>query len=69
MCYPFDDVYQIIVGQYDIRPADYWNMTIRELELIHESKRSKYFGSIHENDYQAMMNRQDELESQGIRVL
>jgi len=44
-------------------------MTIAELEIVHESKRSKMIGNIHEDDYKKMSDRQDALESQGIKVL
>lgn len=44
-------------------------MTIAEIEIIHESKRNKMIGNIHEDDYIRMTDRRDELEAQGIKVL
>jgi hypothetical protein len=44
-------------------------MTIPEIEIIHEAKRSKMVGNIHEDNYINMLNRQEELEAQGVKVL
>lgn len=54
---------------YGVLPSEYWNMTIAELELIHEAKRSKMIGNIHEDDYLRLEERREELESQGVKVL
>ncbi len=44
-------------------------MTIAEVENIHEARRSKMIGNIHEDDYVRMVKRGEELEAQGIKVL
>ena len=44
-------------------------MTIPEIENIHESRRNKMIGNIHEDDYMSMVERGKELEAQGIKVL
>ena len=50
-------------------PSEYWKMTVAEIELIHEAKRSKMIGNIHEDNYLAMQKRQDDLEAQGVTVI
>lgn len=40
-----------------------------EAENIHEARRPKMIGNIHEDDYSAMVKRGEELEAQGIKVL
>ena len=44
-------------------------MTIAECELIHEAKRSKMIGSVHEDDYEKAQKRGEELEAMGYKVL
>ena len=67
--YPLDQIYQAIVGHYGIQPSEFWKMTFPELENIHNSKRSKMIGNVHEDDYARMVKRGEELEAQGIKVL
>lgn len=58
-----------MVGGYGVAPSEYWGMTIRELELIHEVKRPKMIGSIHEDEYNHLVDRKNQLEAQGVKVL
>jgi hypothetical protein len=58
-----------MVGHYGVQPSEYWKMTMAEAENIHESRRNKMIGNIHEDDYVAMVKRGEELEAQGIKVL
>lgn len=44
-------------------------MTVKELELIHESRRSKMVGDMHEDEYLRLTKRREELERQGVKVL
>lgn len=44
-------------------------MTIAEIENIHEARRNKRIGSLHEDDYLRLEAKRDELEAQGIKVL
>lgn len=44
-------------------------MTPSEVGIFLESKRPKYVGNIHEDDIDRMMERREELESQGFEVL
>lgn len=59
----------MFVGHYGMLASEYWKSTFTELELIHEAKRPKMIGNIHENEYLRMEDRREELESQGLRVL
>lgn len=59
----------MIVGHYGVQPSEYWKITMPEAENIHESRRPKMIGNIHEDDYVAMVKRGEELEAQGIKVL
>lgn len=62
-------MYQGVVGHYGVAPSEYWNMTIAEIELIHEAKRSKMIGNIHEDDYIDLLERREKLEAEGFTVL
>lgn len=52
-----------------MQPSEYWQMTIAEVENIHEARRSKRIGNLHEDDYIRLESQREELESQGIKVL
>jgi len=67
--YPWDDLYQLVVGEYGIPPSEYWKMTPSEIGIIVESKRPKTVGKVSEDDYDHLMDRRAELEAQGIKVL
>lgn len=58
-----------MVGHYQVPPSEYWKMTVKELELIHESRRSKMVGDMHEDEYLRLTKRREELERQGVKVL
>lgn len=58
-----------MVGHYDLAPSEFWLITMSEAENIHEARRSKMIGNIHEDDYAKMVKRGEELEAQGIKVL
>lgn len=58
-----------MVGHYNLAPSEFWRITIAEAENIHEARRNKMIGNIHEDDYAAMVKRGEELEAQGIKVL
>jgi len=58
-----------MVGHYNVQPSEFWDMTMAEAENIHEARRPKMIGNIHEDDYSAMVKRGEELEAQGIKVL
>lgn len=59
----------VFAGHYGILSSEYWQMTIAELELIHEAKRPKMINNIHEDDYIDMLDRREELEAKGFNVL
>jgi len=44
-------------------------MTIAEVEHIHEARRSKRIGNLHEDDYMRLEAKREELEAQNIKVL
>jgi len=67
--YPLDSIYQIIVGHYNIQPSEYWGMTMAEVENIHEARRSKMIGNMHESEYLELEQRREEAEAQGITVM
>jgi len=67
--YPLEWVYQIMVGHYNVAPSEFWDMTMAEAENIHEARRNKMVGNIHEDDYIAAVKRGEKLEAQGIKVL
>lgn len=58
-----------MVGHYKLVPSEFWLITMSEAENIHEARRSKMIGNIHEDDYAKMVKRGEELEAQGIKVL
>jgi len=58
-----------MVGHYNIAPSEFWQMTISEAENIHEARRSKMVGNLHEDQYAKLEARREELESQGVKVL
>ena len=57
------------MGQFNISPSDYWQMTPGEVALILETHRPKVINGIHEDDFDSMLHRRRELEKQGIKVL
>ena len=67
--YPWEDFYSLLVGQFNISPSDYWQMTPGEVALILETHRPKVINGIHEDDFDSMLHRRRELEKQGIKVL
>lgn len=58
-----------MVGQLDIAPSEYWGMTPSEVSSILEANRPTHINGIHEDDYENMMNRRQELIDQGVNVL
>ena len=43
-------------------------MTIPEIELIHDAKRSRMVGNMHEDDYIKQLERREKLEAEGVKV-
>lgn len=58
-----------MVAHHGVSAADYWDMTIKELELIHDAKRSRMVGNMHEDEYIRQENRREQLELEGVNVL
>tara|TARA_R110000787_G_scaffold286258_2_gene403882 strand:- start:228 stop:401 length:174 start_codon:yes stop_codon:yes gene_type:complete len=57
------------VGSYGISPSEYWGMTPAEVNRVIDNKRPDHVNGIPNDDYQRMMDKREELESQGIKVL
>ena len=57
------------MGHYNIQPSEYWQLTVGEVEQIHEARRSKMVGNIHEDDYRDLLKRREESEAKGIQVM
>ena len=57
------------MGSYGVAPSEYWRMTPTEVNRIIDSNRPKHVNGIPEDDFQNMIDRREELESQGIKVL
>tara|TARA_R110000787_G_scaffold45322_2_gene110515 strand:+ start:876 stop:1067 length:192 start_codon:yes stop_codon:yes gene_type:complete len=62
-------LYQLLVGEFQISPSEYWSMTPAEVNSIVEAKRPKVVGGIHEDDFEAMMIRRQKLIDEGVKVL
>lgn len=58
-----------MIAHYGVPPSEYWQLTIAEIELIHDAKRSKMVGNMHEDDYKRLVDRREALEKTGVRVL
>ena len=43
-------------------------MTIPEIELIHDAKRSRMVGNMHEDEYIRQQVRREKLEAEGVKV-
>lgn len=52
-----------------IAPSEYWKMTPAEVFLIIDANRPKEINGIPEEDFERMLERREELEAQGIKVL
>ena len=59
----------MFVGHYGMLESEYLKTTLRGLELVHEAKRSKMIGSIHEDDYSELIKRRVESEARGVKVM
>jgi hypothetical protein len=51
-----------------VSPSDFWGMTPNEVSSLIEFNRPKYINGIHEDDYDKMLDRREELEAQGYKV-
>lgn len=58
-----------MVGQFNIAPSEYWKMTPAEVSIILDANRPTHINGIHEDDYENIMMRRQELMAQGIEVL
>ena len=67
--HPWEDFYELLLGQLNISSSDYWQMTPAEVGWILEAHRPKVINGIHEDDFDNMLQRRRELEKQGIKVL
>lgn len=58
-----------MIGQFNIAPSEYWKMTPAEVSSILEANRPKEINGIHEDDYDNMLMRRQQLESEGVNVI
>ena len=57
------------MGNYEIPPSEYWQMTPSEVCRIIDVKSPKTVNGIAVDDIDNMLDRREELEAQGIKVL
>jgi hypothetical protein len=58
-----------VVGQLKIPPSEYWGMTPAEVFAVLDANRPRHINGIHEDDYDMIEERREELEAKGVKVV
>lgn len=58
-----------MIGQLNIAPSEYWQMTPAEVAAILDIHRPKEINGIAEDDYDMMIARRQKLIDEGVNVL
>ena len=66
--YPWEEIYEIIVGQFNMPPSEWRDMTPSEGMRLMDSIRPKNVGKLREADFDRCEERREELEAEGITV-
>jgi hypothetical protein len=57
-----------MVIKFEMRASEYWAMTPAEVGRHLEENRPKHIGGIHEDDFERLKKRRQELKDQGVNV-
>ena len=59
----------MVVGRLGVSARDFWQMTPNEVGAVLNAHAPTHINGIRIEDYERMLDRCDELEAQGVRVL